>query len=35
VRELERRGSDQRFQGINVTDVRGAHEMGGIRGHGY
>jgi esterase/lipase superfamily enzyme len=35
VGELERLGSDQRFQGINVTDVRGAHEMGGIRGHGY
>ena len=24
-----------RFQGINVTDVRGAHEMSGIEGHGY
>jgi len=35
VQELERLGNDQRFQGINVTDVRGAHEMGGIRGHGY
>jgi esterase/lipase superfamily enzyme len=34
-RELERLANDQRFQGINVTDVRGAHEMGGIRGHGY
>jgi esterase/lipase superfamily enzyme len=34
-RELERLGTDVRFQGINVTDVRGAHEMGGIRGHGY
>jgi esterase/lipase superfamily enzyme len=34
-RELERLGNDQQFQGINVTDVRGAHEMGGIRGHGY
>ena len=35
VREMERLASDPRFQGINVTDVRGAHEMGGIRGHGY
>jgi len=32
---LERLGTDQHFQGIDVTDVRGAHEMGGIRGHGY
>ena len=23
------------LQGIDVTDVRGAHEFGGMRGHGY
>ncbi|APV49309.1 hypothetical protein BWI17_06205 [Betaproteobacteria bacterium GR16-43] len=27
--------SDPRVQAINVTDVRGAHEMGGMKGHGY
>ena len=26
---------DPRLQGIDVTDVRGAHEMTGMRGHGY
>ena len=26
---------DPRFQAIDVTDVRGAHEMGGMKGHGY
>jgi esterase/lipase superfamily enzyme len=35
VRELERLATDPRFEAINVTDVRGAHEMTGIRGHGY
>jgi esterase/lipase superfamily enzyme len=35
VKELERLGSDPHFEAINVTDVRGAHEMTGIRGHGY
>jgi esterase/lipase superfamily enzyme len=24
-----------RFQAVNVTAVRGAHEMGGMKGHGY
>jgi esterase/lipase superfamily enzyme len=35
VQELERLATDPRFEAINVTDVRGAHEMTGIRGHGY
>jgi esterase/lipase superfamily enzyme len=26
---------DPRIQAIDVTDVRGAHEMGGMKGHGY
>jgi esterase/lipase superfamily enzyme len=34
-RELERLAADPRFQAIDVTDVRGAHEMGGMKGHGY
>lgn len=33
--ELERLAADPRFQVVDVTDVRGAHEMGGMRGHGY
>ncbi|MFL6648880.1 MAG: alpha/beta hydrolase [Sulfurifustaceae bacterium] len=34
--ELERLAADPRFQGIDVSDVRGAHEVsGGARGHGY
>ena len=33
--EIERLAADPRLQGIDVTDVRGAHEMGGMRGHGY
>lgn len=33
--EIERIAADPRFQAIDVTDVRGAQEMGGIRGHGY
>ena len=35
VDELQRLGADPRFQAIDVTDVRGAHEMGGMKGHGY
>ena len=35
TRELERLAADPRFQVIDVSDVRGAHEMGGMRGHGY
>lgn len=30
-----KRLSDPRLQAIDVTDVRGAHEMGGMKGHGY
>lgn len=33
--EIERLAGDPRFQAIDVSDVRGAHEMGGMRGHGY
>jgi len=33
--ELERLARDPRFQVVDVTDVRGAHELGGMRGHGY
>ena len=35
VQELERLAADPRLQAIDVTDVRGEHEFGGIRGHGY
>ncbi len=35
VSELERLASDPNFQAINVSDVPGVHEMGGMRGHGY
>jgi esterase/lipase superfamily enzyme len=34
-RELDRLAADVRFQVIDVSDVRGAHEMGGMKGHGY
>ncbi len=34
-RELSVMADEPRFQAIDVTDVRGAHEMGGMRGHGY
>jgi esterase/lipase superfamily enzyme len=34
-RELERLGADPRLQVIDVSEVRGAHEMGGMKGHGY
>jgi len=33
--QLRRFAEDARFQAIDVTDVRGAHEMGGMKGHGY
>ncbi len=33
--ELDRLAADPRFQVIDVSDVRGAHEMGGMAGHGY
>jgi len=32
---LERLAADPRLQVIDVSDVRGAHELGGMRGHGY
>jgi esterase/lipase superfamily enzyme len=35
VEEIQRFAADPRFQAVDVTDVRGAHEMGGMRGHGY
>jgi esterase/lipase superfamily enzyme len=35
VEELQRLAGDPRFQAIDVTDVRGSHEMGGMKGHGY
>jgi esterase/lipase superfamily enzyme len=34
-RELERLAADPRLQVIDVSDVRGVHEMGGMKGHGY
>ena len=34
-REMERLAADPRLQAIDVSDVRGAHEMGGMKGHGY
>lgn len=33
--ELRLMSAEPRFQAIDVTDVRGAHEMGGMKGHGY
>ncbi|MBC5785625.1 alpha/beta hydrolase [Ramlibacter sp. USB13] len=33
--ELRVMSEEPRFQAIDVTDVRGAHEMGGMKGHGY
>ena len=33
--ELERLAADPRLQVVDVSEVRGAHEMGGMRGHGY
>ena len=34
-KDVERIAADPRLQAINVTNVRGSHEMGGISGHGY
>lgn len=34
-KELATMAGNPRFQAIDVTDVRGAHEMGGMKGHGY
>ena len=33
--ELRVMSEEPRFQAIDVTEVRGAHEMGGMKGHGY
>lgn len=33
--EINNLATDPHFQAIDVTDVRGSQEMGGIRGHGY
>ncbi len=35
VEEIGRLAAEPRFQAIDVSDVRGAHEMGGMKGHGY
>jgi esterase/lipase superfamily enzyme len=35
VEEIERFAENPGFQAIDVTDVRGPHEMGGMAGHGY
>jgi esterase/lipase superfamily enzyme len=32
---LERLAADPKLQVVDVSDVRGAHEMGGMKGHGY
>jgi hypothetical protein len=34
-KELERLATESRFEAVNVTDVRSAHEMSGSRTHGY
>ena len=33
--DLDALAADPRFEVIDVSDVRGAHEMGGMKGHGY
>lgn len=33
--ELERLAADPKLQVVDISDVRGAHEMGGMKGHGY
>ncbi len=33
--DLARLAADPRFEVVDVTNVRGAHEMGGMKGHGY
>jgi esterase/lipase superfamily enzyme len=35
VKDIERFAADPRFQAVDVSEVRGVHEMGGMRGHGY
>jgi esterase/lipase superfamily enzyme len=34
-KELAVMAENPHFQAVDVTDVRGAHEMGGMKGHGY
>lgn len=33
--EIRVMAQEPRFQAVDVTEVRGAHEMGGMKGHGY
>jgi esterase/lipase superfamily enzyme len=33
--DLDAFAADSRFEMVDVTDVRGAHELGGMKGHGY
>ena len=33
--DIRRLAGNPKFHAIDVTDVRGAHEMGGMKGHGY
>ena len=33
--DLARLAADPRFEVVDVTNARGAHEMGGMKGHGY
>ena len=33
--EIERLAADPRLQVVDVSDVRGAHEFGGMKDHGY
>ncbi|QJR10659.1 hypothetical protein DSM104443_01726 [Usitatibacter rugosus] len=33
--EIERLAGEKGLQFIDISDVRGAHEMGGMKGHGY
>ena len=33
--EIERLAADPRLQAIDVSNVRGAHEMGGMKAQGY
>jgi esterase/lipase superfamily enzyme len=35
VKEIQQLAQDPRLHGIDVTDVRGAHDLGGAAGHAY
>jgi esterase/lipase superfamily enzyme len=35
VEDIERLAAEPSFQAVDVSDVRGEHEMGGMAGHGY